>query len=76
MKDSKHVLTSKTIVGVIILLLPTIKSILGIDLSPEEVNTLFLNVNQIFDLGASVLGGIMAIWGRITANKQLSFKTN
>lgn len=72
MNDSKHLFTSKTIAGVIILLIPAIKSVLGIEIEASEINTLSMNIDQIVDLGLSIFGGIMAIFGRINAKHKLT----
>jgi len=74
MTETKHVFDSTTIRGIIILLLPLIKQVLGIDIGTEEINSIFGNIDQLLTIGFTLVGAIMSIYGRIKANNNLSFK--
>lgn len=70
---TKNFLTSKTILGIAILLLPQIKTALGIDLSPEEVTGLFTNLDALFTLVCAIVGSVVSIYGRVKASVKIRF---
>ena len=71
---TKHFLTSKTVLGVAVLLLPTLKSLFGIEITATELTGLFTNIDLIVNTCLSAVGGILAVYGRIQANGGIHFK--
>ena len=68
--ERKHFLASKGVWGGIIAVLPPALSIVGVDLSPEEAQGIAGHVDAII----SAVGGLLAIYGRVTASKALKAK--
>lgn len=64
--EPKWAAKSKTVIGAVVAALPAIASLLGIEVADEEVQRMG---------GAllTLLGTVLAIWGRITAKAPLSF---
>lgn len=67
MDEYKGALASKAVWGGIIAILASVAAIWGIKISPDDQARL---VDIIIAMAAGV-GGIMAIWGRITATKMI-----
>jgi hypothetical protein len=65
--DTKTLLSSKTVWGALVAILGAILSYFGIDLSPADQGAL---VEQIGN-GVTLVGALLAIWGRATATKQI-----
>ena len=74
MQNSKSVFSSKTILGIFLLLIPIVKQFLGIDLSQIEITNLFKNVDVIVNASIAVLGTILSIYGRFSAKHTLYIK--
>jgi hypothetical protein len=64
---NKSIFQSKTIWGGIIMILPTILSFTGIDISPAEVTTGVGYIEAVVTNAAELIGFAMVIWGRFTA---------
>ena len=62
---NKFFLKSKTIIGILIILLGTFN--INVPVSNEEVGNLL-------DLLQQLIGAILVIWGRLTATQPLGFK--
>lgn len=58
---------SKTIWGGIIVLVATVAGFLGFNVSADDQTTLIGYLDQ----AAVIIGGLLAIWGRITATKTI-----
>ena len=67
MFEQKNVFASKTIWGGVIALLPPALSLMGFDLSPSDVQGIAGHVDAI----VSGVGGLIAIYGRVTAKKTI-----
>ncbi len=68
MENSKFILKSKTIWGVLIAAVPTILAQFGYDMgNPELLNGI---VNEIFE----VVGAVLAVFGRIVAEGPIAIK--
>jgi hypothetical protein len=65
--DTKHPLTSKTIWGILILLVFSFLAQKGINILPAEQQ-------QILDLGGQLVGTLLAIYGRWKADRPLALK--
>lgn len=70
--QTKHALASKTILGVIIAILPIVNLVFKVDITADEVTLIFGNIDAMISLGTVTVGLIMAIWGRFTAKKKLT----
>lgn len=70
--ETKNILASKTIWGVVIAALPTLLSLLGYKVSDVAAFTSGAEdaINSIITLA----GSAVAVWGRITATKNLVVK--
>lgn len=66
----KSFLESKTIVGVIIGLLPTIGALFGVEITVGDIE----DGAQAVDTILQGLGAALAIYGRVTANSQIGLK--
>lgn len=67
MDQEKFFLHSKTIIGVIIMMLVQIGPMLGVSFTQEDGNILMNN----FDVIATSLGALIAVWGRVAAKSDL-----
>ncbi|SFC10614.1 hypothetical protein [Salipiger profundus] len=65
--ETKSIFASKSIWGGIIAILPPAMSLVGIDLSPQDAQGIVGHVDAI----VSAVGGLVAIYGRVTARKAL-----
>jgi uncharacterized lipoprotein NlpE involved in copper resistance len=68
MDQTKSPLQSRTIIGVLIALIPTILKIFGIDLGADSAST----VAQAVELGFEFGGSVLAIYGRWQATKRIA----
>ncbi len=68
---SKNAFGSKTILGIVLLLLPMVKQLTGFELSASEVTNLFTNIDLFVELGSTILGTILGIYGRAKADGKL-----
>lgn len=66
--DSKSLLRSKTIWGVVVLLLPHLARLFGWQMDSAEAQA-------VVDSGVSLLGAILGVWGRFTASRPLHLLT-
>lgn len=69
--NTKSILTSKTIWGALLALLPALLSLFGLDTLPGFQEQASAVVEQVITL----VGGALAIYGRIVATKQLVVTT-
>ena len=67
MDEYKGALASKAVWGGIIAILASVAAVWGIKIAPDEQARIVELVIAI----ASGIGGIMAIWGRVTATKMI-----
>ncbi|OJF97376.1 hypothetical protein [Pararhizobium antarcticum] len=67
MNELKHWSASKTVWGAAIAILASCANLIGLDISAEDQQGLMDHVSAI----AAAAGGILAIWGRISASKRL-----
>jgi hypothetical protein len=75
--ESKFILKSMTIWGLIIAVLPSLAKLLGYDMSPDEAqavagagDSLLSHVEGIME----AVGIVLAAWGRVRASSALSVK--
>lgn len=68
MEADKGWLQSKTIWGVVVMLLPQVLALFGIKISGDDAATLTTLLSTV----ATAIGGLLAIWGRATAKGGLS----
>lgn len=67
MNGTKGLLTSRTFWGALVAILAGAASVLGYTVTPADQAEL---VNAVAGIGA-VLGGLIAIYGRVTASKKI-----
>lgn len=69
----KWILKSKTVIGGVLMLIPILASLLGVQPpSADDLASAQASAGQILD-GIATLGGIaMVIWGRFTATTQVT----
>lgn len=67
MEQTKGIFASKTIWGGIIVVIAAVAGLLGYSISAEDQSAL---VGYI-DNAVVIAGGLLAIWGRITATKKI-----
>lgn len=70
--DTKNLLQSKTLWGVIIAAAPTILGLFGLQVS--DVGTFGANASGLVDDGITLFGSVLAIYGRFKATKALVVK--
>lgn len=70
--ETKSLLASKTLWGVLIAALPTIAKLFGYDIA--DVAGFTANASEIVDGVIALFGSAVAIYGRITATKALVVK--
>lgn len=69
--DQKNILESRTIWGVIVMALPVmLELLLGVEISDETAEGLQAHAESII----TAIGGLLAIWGRLRANKPVGLK--
>ena len=69
--QTKNVLESRTIWGVIVMALPVVlELVMGVEISPEEATGIQAYASAII----TGVGGVLAAWGRLAANKPVSVK--
>jgi uncharacterized membrane protein len=62
---TKPALQSVSILGGLVAIVPTLSNILGYDIGSEEVNAIVTSAS-------AIVGGVMAIYGRVTATDKIS----
>lgn len=67
MEDKKAWFLSKGVIGGMAALVIGVGSIIGIDLSAEAG----VDMEAILTAAATVIAGLLAVWGRVAANKQI-----
>jgi hypothetical protein len=67
MEETKSLLASKTVWGGIIVVLSVVASMVGYTISAEDQVALTSFVGEAITL----VGGLLAIWGRVTATKKI-----
>ena len=67
MNEVKSVFASKTVWGGVVAILPPALSLVGVDLSPQDAQGIVEHVDTII----SGIGGLLAIYGRVTATKAI-----
>lgn len=72
-KTMKNPLASKTIWGLLVLIIPWVASLLGLEIGQQDATTLIGQIRNIADLLNEVIGTILVIWGRRTAIMPISF---
>lgn len=65
--ESKHVLKSRTILGALAVILPPVLAFLGVNLTDDQTALFTENTDNFI----AILGGIIAIYGRIVAKDKL-----
>lgn len=65
---SKLFIQSRTIIGIIVSVLPALLPVVGVSFSPEDGAFLSTNVDLIFQ----GIGAILAIYGRFVAEKKIT----
>lgn len=65
--DSKFFLASKTIWGLIIAALPTLAPLVGLSLTADDASMLGSHVDGVIQAA----GFLLALWGRVKADKPL-----
>jgi hypothetical protein len=73
--ETKFILKSKTVWGAILMLVPTVFVLLGLDApSPDELAGAKAAGEQILLLGTELVGFALAIWGRMAAKTKVVVK--
>ncbi len=67
MTSIKSFFASKTVWGAIIAILPNVAAIVGLNIAPGDAAAVGGHVQEI----AAAVGGLIAIWGRVTATKRI-----
>jgi hypothetical protein len=67
MEETKSLFASKTVWGGLIVVVAAVASMVGYTISAEDQVALTDFVNQ----GITLVGGLLAIWGRVTASKKI-----
>lgn len=67
MNDIKSFFASKTVWGAAIAILPNIAALFGLNIAPGDAASAAGHVQEI----AAAVGGLIAIWGRVTATKRI-----
>lgn len=67
MEQTKSLLASKTVWGGILVVVGAIAGMLGYTFAPEDQATVAAAIDNI----VIAVGGLLAIWGRITATKRI-----
>lgn len=70
---SKKLLESKTVLWAIVMFLPALLNILGIEFTQEEIDLLGQNLNTIIEALLLVIGFGVTIYGRRKAKTPLTF---
>lgn len=70
---SKKLLESKTILWALVMFLPALLNILGIEFTQEEIDILGQNLNTIIDALLLVIGFWVTIYGRRKAKAPITF---
>ena len=70
--ETKNLLQSKTIWGIIIAALPTVLGLFGLEVS--DVGAFTEGASALVDDGVTLAGSLLAIYGRIVATKALIVK--
>lgn len=65
----KFIAKSKTVWGTIISLLPTLLPLFGVNFGVDETQL----ISNIYDALVTATGGLIALWGRFTADTKLTF---
>lgn len=73
MKDIKNPFASKTVWGAILVVLGLLGRAFGVDVPKEEISGVIELLGANWENFTQLFGAILAIWGRITANKKLGF---
>lgn len=66
--SSKVFLKSKTVWGVIIMALPQLLPLFGVDFSADDASALNADMQAI----VAAVGGLLALWGRVSAKARLT----
>ena len=70
--QTKSVLKSTTVRGALIMLLPTVLKLFGVEISQEEIDLLGQNLDVLVEAVTALVGFVVAIYGRWNATKPLS----
>lgn len=70
---SKKLLESKTVLWAVVMFLPALLNILGIEFTQEEIDLLGQNLNTIIEALLLVIGFGVTIYGRWKARVPLTF---
>jgi hypothetical protein len=70
---AKSVLKSKTMWGIILMVIPVVSKALGHEIAPADAAGLVNASQALIDNGLTFGGLVMAVWGRATAAKPLKF---
>ena len=70
--QQKTILRSKTIIGGILMLIPAVFALLGLESPTEaEMRSLQDHIFLLVEHGGSAVGFLMVLWGRLTAATRL-----
>lgn len=68
----KNFLRSKTIIGTLIVVLSMLLPLFGIEFTAAEATSLSQKIAAALDSIAEVIGIVLILWGRFTANTKLT----
>lgn len=67
METTKNPLTSKTIWGVLVMLLPTVGAWLGFDISADDASEAGVHIDTLIEAA----GALLAVYGRVAAKAKI-----
>lgn len=70
--QTKNFLKSKTIIGTLIVVLSMLLPLFGVEFSAAEATTLTQKIGAVIDASSEVIGVLLILWGRITADSKLT----
>ena len=71
--EIKNPFASKTIWGSLLVVVSLLGRAFGIDVPKDEISGLIDLISANWDAFTSIIGVILTIWGRFTANKKIGF---
>lgn len=75
-QQPKWFLQSKTIWGIIVMLIPSLANLLGVSIPLEDVQSIRDGVLKIAEAAMTVSGAVLAVYGRFKAKRPIKADTD
>jgi len=70
-EETKPLFKSATFIGVIIMVLAQVAALFGYHYTPDDISVVTDQTAVIVSAGGTLVGSVLAIWGRIRATKRI-----